>query len=722
MRRTLLLSILLVSVPTVGPVHADGPTDDSVISALDTTYRERIAPLFERYCYRCHGTEKQKAEVNLAIVGGTAEVHKSRKTWETLIENVEIGLMPPDGEMPTEEEISEIIAWVNSALEAGVGDCNIIQPGRVTMRRLNRAEYDNTVRDLLGFDANPSRNFPRDDVGYGFDNIGDVLMMPPLLLEKYFDAAEELADRAIVVPIPDPGRTMGVAGRLLQGGDPHGETARWLKSAGEMSIPLDLPRSGRYRIIVKAAADQAGDEPAKMVLLIDGKAAGEFDVEATPGAPGEYDVNVSIRRGSHKVSVAFLNDYYDPNSADPDRRDRNLIVDSIQAEGPQGPPAWPWKNLRARELDGGERGRGERTLASEGEITAKIDFPKAGRYRFEAHAYADQAGPESARMGLRIDGEDVVAFEVLAGSKSEPGTYRGSADVPAGEHQIALAFLNDYYKGDDAPEADRGDRNLHVVGLDLLAGTPIDLPESHRRIIVRDPKGSANWASAARESLQPFLDRAYRRPAAADEVDRLVSLVELARKDGEPFERGMQLAVTASLVNPNFLFRVEADRSSEVSASGVARDLSGFELASRLSYFLWSSMPDAELMRLAADGTLTNPEVLEAQTRRMLADSKSSSLVTNFADQWLTLRRLQDSSPDKRRFKEFDNELRASMLRETEMFFDSILREDRSVLDLIDADYTFVDKRLAELYGIEGVEGTSSAGSSFRPTALAAGF
>ena len=699
MRRLAHASALLIALTAAGSLRADEPAPD--VQALESTYQTKIAPLFERYCFRCHGPEKQKAELNLSEVRGITDVLKSRKTWEALAENVEVGLMPPEGDLPTEEEIAEVLAWVASALESGVGNCEIIEPGRVTMRRLNRAEYDNTVRDLLGFDSNLSRNFPRDDVGYGFDNIGDVLMLPPLLMEKYFDAAEELAERAIVVPSPDPGQTMSVTGRGLAGGEEYDDTARRLNSAGETFVPFHAPKSGRYRLVVRASAEQAGDEPARMALQIDGRKACEFEVTATPGNSGTYETLVTLRKGMHKVAVVFLNDYYEPNAPDPSRRDRNLIVESLSAVGPEGPPSWPWRKLRARDLDGGGRGRSRRTLGSDGEITAKVLFPSAGRYRFETLAFADQAGPEPARMGLKLDGRDVAAFDVLAETDNEPGSHYASATVPAGEHVVSLTFLNDYFRGDDAPEAERGDRNLHVVGLNIASTKPFDLPESHRRLIARTPKGTASWAAAARESLGPFLTRAYRRPATDEEINRLVDLVELARRDGEPFERGMQLAVTAALVNPNFLYRVEADPS----ASATVRELSDFELASRLSYFLWTSMPDEELFRLASEGTLSNPEILEAQTLRLLADPRSSALVTNFADQWLTLRRLQDSSPDPRRFKGFDNTLRAAMQRETEMFFESILREDRSILDLIDADYTFVNGPLAELYGIEGVEG-----------------
>jgi mono/diheme cytochrome c family protein len=702
---TLLIGLALAAWASSCPALADDQgAAKSPSSPEERAYHDQIVPLLNRYCVKCHGPDEVKGNVDLARYGDVEAVRRDRKTWEKVVENVEAGIMPPEGDMPGEEEVARLVGWVQAALSKD--GCDIENPGRVTLRRLNRAEYNNTVRDLLGVDFRPADNFPVDDVGYGFDNIGDVLTVQPLLMEKYLDAAEAVAAKAIVVPEPNPGATRSRAGKDLEGGDPYGDGGRILASTGETGAGFELSEAGDYRVRVRAFGQQAGDEPVKISVRLDGREIGTFDVRGEEGDAETFEVATRLEPGDRRVTVAFLNDFYDPENADASRRDRNLVVESLEVVGPSGPPLWPIAERDARRLDGGNRERGRRTLGSSGEITARVEFPADGRYHLVVRASGDQAGPEPVKMGVRVDGKDVATVDVTA-AEGEPGRYEVAAEVAKGEHQVALAFLNDYYKPEAEDPKDRGDRNLHVAGLEILGPAPGSLPEFHRSILDRTPGDGGDWRGAAREILRPFMNRAYRRPARDDEVERMVTLAELPRKDGEPFERGIQLAVTAVLVDPHFLYRVEVDRRGipEGTSPGAIRPLDDWELASRLSYFLWSSMPDEELFRLAGEGKLQDDAVLEAQARRMLADPKSKALVENFATQWLTLRAVWNINPDPRRFKGFDNKLREAMIRETELFFESVMREDRGILDLLDADYTFLNESLAKHYGVEGVSG-----------------
>jgi len=407
------------------------------------SFKHDIAPLVAKYCAACHGTADPKGGVALTRFKTDADAAKAPEVWEKVGARVSSQQMPPKGlPQPTAAERSRLTAWIDAALAQA--QCDLKNPGRVTLRRLNRAEYDNTIRDLLGVTFHAADDFPSDDVGYGFDNIGDVLSMSPLLMEKYLAAAEKIAQAAIHAP--------------------------------------------------------------------------------------------------------------------------------------------------------------------------------------------------------------------------EPGK-------PASE-----------------------------------------VPASQKRIFIAQPANPDDMA-CARKILTTLASRAYRRPATRAEVDRLVHYVQLARKQGDPFERGIQLALEAVLVSPNFLFRVELD--PRAGRPGSIRPLNDYELASRLSYFLWCSMPDDNLFALAAKRTLHQPAVLEAQARRMLKDPKAHALVENFADQWLTLRLLGNFRPDRQRFPAFNEALRSDMLQETNLFFENIIREDRSVLDLLDAKYTFLNERLARHYGIEGV-----TGEQFRKVAL----
>lgn len=563
-----------------GALRAKPTKNPPASKPAPVTFERDIAPLVQKYCTGCHGAASAAADISLAGYKNAASVVKARAVWERVSTNVSAGHMPPAGTpQPTSAERDLLAGWVESTLSQA--DCQLEDPGRVTMRRLNREEYNNTIRDLMGVGLRPADEFPSDDVGYGFDNIGDVLSISPLLMEKYMAAAEKVAQTAIVAP-ETRSKPVRFAGSLLAeaGGRSFSETDGRLLGTeeGEVGIDYAFPHNGEYLLRVGAFGQQAGPEPARMAIRFDGKEIGRVDVTAVQDKPGVYPVRVKVAAGKHRFAVAFLNNYRNPEAPDPKDRDRNLIIDFLEFHGPLG--------------------------------------------------------------------------------------AQGGA-----------------------------------------------LPASHLRIIPRKP-ARANEKAAARQILRNFARRAYRRAPTDEEVARLVRYVDLARKEGESFERGIQLAVQAVLVSPSFLFRVEIDpRPNDARAK---HPLGNYELASRLSYFLWSSMPDEELFALAAKGSLHSPKVLAAQVRRMLKDPKARALTDNFASQWLHLRNLNTVSPDPKTFPTFNEALRTAMRRETELFFGAIVREDRSILEFLDSRFTFLNEPLARHYGVEGV-----SGQQFRRVALA---
>ena len=543
-------------------------------------FRTSVLPLLAKYCTSCHGPTKPKGGLNLIALYDESSARVHRKTWERVREYVEGGVMPPDDRpQPSREEVGRLTQWIKSEFKPE--ECGrTFDPGHVTIRRLNRAEYNNTIRDLIGIDFHPADDFPSDDVGYGFDNIGDVLSMPPILMEKYLNTAESISEEAIIVEPSAKGPTKSYTSATMgadAGGSPRGDGSLELTSEGEITVIHSFPRNGHYVIRVRAAGDQAGPEPVKMEVRIDGKALMKVEVTAPSGKFQDFPIKQNLRGGPRRLSVAFLNDFYEPNAPDPNQRDRNLIVESIEVEGPLYSPGDP-------------------------------------------------------------------------------------------------------------------------------------LPEFHRRIIFRTPKTRADVPDTARAIIEKFAGRAYRRPIIARELAKLAKLVDLALQNGDRFERGIQLAIQAVLVSPDFLFRVELDsRGKKITGkAGVVTGgqwIGDFELASRMSYFLWSSMPDDELWRVTVDGSLRSPEVLDKQVRRMLRDPKAQALVDNFAGQWLQLRNLRSVSPDRSKYPNFDEALRQAMIRETELFFGAVMRGDLSLLDFLDADFTFVNERLARHYGIPGIKG-----------------
>jgi hypothetical protein len=530
-----------------------------------------IGPLLTKYCVECHGKNEPQADFGISGVETMEQMLGDRKRWLTALAKVQAGEMPPEDakSRPTEGERKRLAAWLDDALNnldcAGSPD-----PGRVTLRRLNRREYRNTIRDLVGIDYELAMDFPGDDSGYGFDNIGDVLTMPPVLLEKYLDAAEQIATRAIDASGGKTEFDRMVEGQELAGdGSKHGDAHRILTSEGEAHDRFHLPKSGKYAIYVAASGEQAGDEQVRMAVRADGKEIGKMEVRARASQPQEYVVRAELEAGERRIGAAFLNDYWRPEEQDESQRDRNLIVASIRVRGP---------------LD-------------------KIDLPPSHKQ---------------------------------------------------------IIFVN-----------------------------PEELDRQERR-------------RAVEQILRKLITRAFRRPPTDEELKRYADLASVSRRQGESLESSVQLVLQALLVSPHFLYKMELDPPGK---EGQPRDLNDFEVATRLSYFLWSSMPDDELLALAEAGKLKQDGNLEKQVRRMLASPKSKALAENFAGQWLELRSLDIRTPDGELFPAFSDELRRAMRTETEMFFDAVVREDRSVLDLLSADFTFVNEPLARHYGIAGVSG-----------------
>ncbi len=554
------------------PIAAD-PQVAKTPAAADSTFKDKIQPFLNTYCNSCHNSDKAAGGMVLDVYISEAHARKDRKTWEQMRQLVASGAMPPKRAkaVPKPDEKKAFIDWIENTLNKV--DCTAPKdPGRVTMRRLNRAEYNNTIRDLAGVNLTPADDFPSDDVGYGFDNIGDVLSMQPLMIEKYMAAA----DKVLAAALP-PVRTF----------TSHKQTFR----------PQQLPVSPKS---------------AKTREKINGK--------------------------------------------DVDRIE-------FKTEG------------RAR--------------------LEKYNFPATGEYYFRAKAWGVPHEGKSPVLVLKFGDQEVLRTSVDA-VRGKSKVYEGKIRIGPGERRIEAAF--------DNPAADSKSRILGLDSIEVegpIGGGTSEPPASAKLILTAKPKTDSDKLSAARTVLSDFAMRAFRRPVKPEELARLVKLFELADSKGDRFEAAIKLPLKAILVSPHFLFRIEEDPKT---ADGE-KLISEYELATRLSYFLWSTMPDAELTRLAAKNELRKPGVLQAQVQRMLKDPKAVALTENFAGQWLMLRNIERLTPDKASFPKWDEKLRDAAVRETELFFEHIVREDRSVLEFLDADYSFVNDRLSWHYDIPNISG-----------------
>ena len=726
-------------------------------------YQKTVAPLVQKYCYECHGDGKHKGDVTLDREKTVAEIHQSAKKWETVMERVRSQEMPPDDaeHQPTPAEREAISGWIEREL-FHVDPANP-DPGRVTIHRLNRTEYNNTIRDLVGVDFQAADDFPADNSGYGFDNISDVLSLPPVLLEKYLNAARRIIDEAIPTE-QRQSKTQRFRANLMEVGfnadGDRGDGFMPLGSLEEDNLAVRLPfAAGDYLVRVNAFATPKGkygssnkslaEQPIVLSCMLGETILGEWKIAAPDGKPENYEMRISLPAGRHRLAVVNRhlrggeNELVLKNGRVGPLQGGTVWVKAIEIEGPL-----PTATVRLPAMKLAITGEGKflpdgaRVLEHEGEVTLAHTVPAEGEYLLRAQASAQQAGSETARMEFRVDGKPVQTFDVLAPAKlapppgqrvfsmvllnAAPQIYEFKTRLTPGEHRFSAAFVNDFADPENKNPNLR-DRNLIIDHLEIAGlSEPARLaarPELIRRLFTQAAAPPAQSGisgmfarmmgnqppvpapnAQARVIVGEFARRAWRRPVEAGELDDLMRLYATTTAEGESFEAGVKLALQAVLVSPHFLFRGEIPTGTVVALTPVrARPVGEFALASRLSYFLWSSMPDDELLDLASRGTLR--QNLDVQLRRMLASPKARALVTNFAGQWLEIRNLKFVEPDKKLFPGFDEGLRTAMRDETEAFFEHIMRQDRSVLEFLTADYTFVNERLAKHYGLPGVTG-----------------
>lgn len=573
--RVLVSSSLAVLAGFVWANHA---------TATEPDFAKDGVPFLKKHCLGCHSGDEPKAELSLDAFKDSQSVVVARKTFENVLRMITTGEMPPKKKPhPSVAEAEAFVEHVKAVWD--YADLHAKpDPGRVTMRRLNRTEYRNTIRDLLGVDIDPTTAFPSDDIGHGFDNIGDVLTVSPLLMERYMDAAEQIMSQAIT-PTPPPVVKRQLISKntepalnepdslIVDGFRPMRTDGERALDVGPIHVPYEWEPGEEYLYRTRVYATSSTGQPLKVTILVHGK--------DLPDPTPDADLD------------GLLGNVYHPA--------RILKTFHVKATTPE-----------------------------EAETLEVRVPPIANR----------------ERMLLAID------------------------KVPQGQPPSTLW--------------------VNWVALDGPLNT---FPRSHRQLLAVTPDRSQ--ADQSREVMGRFLRRAYRRPVNPHELERSIHLVEQALAKSGQWETGIQFAMRAALCSPKFLFRVELD---DRPASLKARPLDEFHLASRLSYFLWSSMPDDELLNLAKKKLLTAN--LDAQVRRMLTETKASALVENFAMQWLQLKRLDFITPDGKLFPTFNLKLRRAMIKETELFFESVMRQDRSILELIDADYTFLNESLARHYGI----------------------
>jgi len=595
--------VLIVSLGSQARPSAQQPAPpaksaqpSSPIGAVSAASSQRQT--LDRYCVTCHNQRLVTAglkldDADVANPGAGAEI------WEKVVRKLRTGIMPPPNmPQPSMDDRVALLSWLETSLDkAAAAKPN---PGRTeTLRRLNRTEYQNAIRDLLAVDIDAASLLPADESGHGFDNVtvGDL---PPALLDRYISAAQKISALAIgstqtslqsdIIRVPPDATQEGHVEGLPVG------------TRGGVVFPYTFVQNGEYDLQIYLARGYSGDvdglkdpQPHEIKVLLDRTPIGEFTVQKPAnGDDSLIDKNLKIRvpvtAGPHQVGVTFVK-----NSS------------SLLETGRQ---------------------------------------PLQSRFNERRHPRVTPAISQVSVTG--------------------PYAPQGADDTPS-RHRIFVcrpAFAKG--SGEAGPS-------------------------------------TSEETACARRILSALIRRAYRRPISEADLERPMAFYREGKSERD-FDAGIGKALTAVLVNPEFLFRVEADPAK--TPAGAAYRISDLELASRLSFFLWSSVPDDALLDAAIRGELRRPEVLERHVRRMLADPRSYNLASNFAGQWLRLRNVTSVDPNVRLYPDFDDNLRQAFRTETELFVDSVVREDRSVLDLLRADYTFLNERLAKHYGIPNVYGS----------------
>jgi hypothetical protein len=544
--------------------------------------------VIDRYCVTCHNQKLKTAglmldDADLANPGAGAEV------WEKVVRKLRTSAMPPPNmPQPSIEERRALLSWLETSLdESAAAKPN---PGRTeTLRRLNRTEYQNAIRDLLRLDIDATSLLPPDESGHGFDNVtvGDL---PTALLDRYISAAQKISRLAI--------------------------------GSVQSSVQSD---------IIRVAPDVTQEEHVAGLPI---GTRGGVSVRYTFAQDGEYDIQIYLAR-SYSGDVEGL------------------------------------KDLQPHE------------------IKLLLDRRPIGTMTVQRPANGDDA---------LLDRNLTIRIPVKAGPHDVGVTFLGNSPSLL---ETARQPLQAHFNERRHPRMTPAISQVSITG--PYAPLRADDTPSRRRIFVCRPAEPREDEACAKKILSALMRRAYRRSISEADVERPIAFYREGRSDGG-FDAGIERALSAVLFNPEFLLRVETDPDGV--PAGTSYRISDLELASRLSFFLWSSLPDDELLDAAIRGELSRPDVLERLARRMLADPRAFNLASNFAGQWLRLRNLESVSPNVRLFPDFDDNLRQAFRQETELFVDSILREDRSVLDLLKADYTFLNERLAKHYGIPGVYGS----------------
>ena len=688
---------LLVIPAFLAPLHAAG--------LEEVTFEKDIKPLLSHYCYRCHGEEKQKGDLKLSIFRDKSQVLAHREIWLEVLHQLREEEMPTKEPLPSRKERQLLIKWIDGEVN-NIDWSKVRNAGHVTIPRLTKVEYRNTMRDLLGMDLNPSANFTEDGEGRsGFTTDRDALFITPSAMEKYFDAAEVALESVIAIE-GNPIRVHLEAEDMFmtetrEMPKTYGENFKgYSLNRGQMTLydSLSIPYNGVYEFKVCARADngRAGGR-----LRIDDVPTGDLVLNSKEPVVQSFRAYLSkgVRQMAWNIQAP------PPAPAEPEPKEKQsyralpanaqeLAAQRAKENAPRWAPKQKPENPLAKAI----------AEFNAGMVNAQKNYEMLAMLLPDGHpTEIGKRRQEVSKIEKMLSRNLNTLAKAL---KENPKKFGQEFRKEHGKRLAANKKLLD--ESDKIVKAQNGKTRKPKAGpisIDWVEVTgplrPEDAPEKSQ-VIAALPGGGGSAEEAARRNLAFFLPRAFRREVSPEEQSKYLALYKKGARCGLSFSESMKLALTGVLVSPQFLFRHEFAPTS----GGDEYKLNDFQLASRLSYFLWSSMPDNELFRLARTGTLGDPEVLRSQVQRMLQDPKAKAFAEAFSGQWLGFASVGVSViPDEKRFPQFDAQLAEAMKAETVLGFSRLIRENRSLLELLDSKVTFLNERLARHYGIKDVSG-----------------
>jgi len=563
--------------------------------APDAAQVQANEALVKRYCATCHNEKLKTGGLTLENLD-LSNVSAHAETLEKVIRKLGTGSMPPQGmPRPDKATLDGFVTWLEASLDRSASAKP--NPGHATLHRLNRTEYGNAVKDILGLEIDEASLLPSDDESYGFDNIADVLKTSPALLERYMSASWNISRLAV----------------------------------GNQAIVADTT-------IYRARPDLSQDD------YLEG-----FPLGTRGGVKFTHNFQLD---GDYVFRIRMW------------RATTDII----------------------------------RGLKYANEVELSIDGVRAGLVRIGGKTDEKASEENSGTSATELDQRLTLRVPVKAGPHDVVITFLKK--TAAQEDDILQPFL----RSNVDPVGYQGQTSVDRVSVNgPLDARGISETPSRKKIFICRPPAGADDIPCAKKILANLARKSYRRPVTERDTEQLLTFFQKGKNEGKTFDAGIEAALQLILASPEFLFRFEPDPVNV--AVDTPYKINDLELASRLSFFLWSTIPDEQLITIASAGRLKDPAVLEQQVKRMLLDPRARALTDNFAGQWLFLRNLRTMNPDFETFPDFDDNLRQAMRRETELFFESILREDRSVLDFMNANYTFVNERLARHYGMKGIYG-----------------